>query len=162
MIELFWIGQIEPDFCESCLRQLRDARGQGDEIRIYFASKGGRSDLGVMLYDALRVERARLSIVAGGIVASAGITVLCAANQERRLSYPNTQFMIHDLCASVKGELSEAERELELLKWRQKEIDEVYRKEFNYDGLREYNAQKNLNWFNTKTALEFSLIGKIQ
>ena len=152
----YWFGEIDEGFCEQGLKQIHEKKD--DNVNIYLSSRGGKSDLAMLLHDAIRSDRAWFTIIAGGVVASCGITLMCACAQERRIAYRNTRFMVHDLYVSFKGDLASVKFELQRYERMQEALNGIYRAEFDYDGL---VADSDIGpdfWFDAETAKRVKLV----
>ena len=156
MRNLYWIGEIDEMFCEKGLSQINEYEHQ--KTTIHLSSKGGKSDLALILHDAIARDRSRFTILAGGLVASCGVTLMCACPKDQRFSYKNTRFMVHDLYISIKGSLASVRSELRNAERMQKVLDGIYQAEFDYDNLvAEAHAGVDV-WFDAETAREVGLV----
>ncbi len=152
----YWFGEIDERFCERGLRQIHEMKD--GNVNIYLSSKGGKSDLAMLLYDAIKSDRARFTIIAGGVVASCGITLMCASAFRQRIAYRHTRFMVHDLYVSVKGNLANANLELQRHERMQESLNAIYRAEFDYDGLIGGSVARPDFWFDAEMAKRFGLV----
>ena len=66
-----------------------------DPITVYVNSPGGDAYTGLAFYDSLRFVRSPVTIIGTGLVASAAALMYLAVPKERRLSLPDTRFLIH-------------------------------------------------------------------
>lgn len=156
----YWLGDVDERFCEQALKQLHGGRSRN--VNIYLSTKGGKFDLAMFLYDVILEDRDRYTIIAGGTVASCGVTLLCACSPIQRIAYGHTRFMIHDLYASFKGTLGGAKFELSKTEKMQGVIDSIYRSEFDLDGLMSGTVPGSDVWFDAKTAKDVGLINSIR
>ena len=78
-----------------------------EEIKLFFNSQGGHVESGDTIFDMIRYVAAPVKIIGTGWVASAGALIYAAAPGERRLSLPNTRFMLHQPMGGVRGQASD-------------------------------------------------------
>jgi len=71
------------------------------------SSPGGHVESGDAIHDMINFVRAPVTTVGTGWVASAGVHIFLAPPKERRLSLPNTRFMIHQPAGGAGGQATD-------------------------------------------------------
>lgn len=104
MRKVYLFGEINNERAEKFVAQLHDLFEQSSEpVTVYVNSCGGSVTDALAIYDVLRAAPCAIHIVGLGKVHSSAITILLAADRERRASYPNTEFMSHDISWKSDG-----------------------------------------------------------
>ena len=104
MRKVYLFGEINNERAEKFIAQLHELFGQsGEPVMIYINSCGGSVTDALAIYDVLRAAPCDIHIVGLGKVHSSAITILLAADKARRASYPNTEFMSHDISWKSDG-----------------------------------------------------------
>jgi ATP-dependent Clp protease protease subunit len=75
---------------------LMEQESETKPITVYINTPGGAADCGLAVHDLFQFTKAPITAVVTGLCASAGIVVFLGADKERRLSLPNSRFMIHE------------------------------------------------------------------
>ena len=156
-------GEVNKKMTELVCKQLLYLNDQSTEepIKIYIDSPGGDADAGYAIFDMIRFVDAPVYTIGLGLVASAGALILIASPKERRLSLPNSHYMIHQPLSGIRGVASTIEihaKETEKLRERiNQHIAEATGKELELvakDTDRDY-------WLGAEEALAYGLITKI-
>ena len=71
------------------------------EIKIYFSTNGGDVVAGMAAIDAIKASKTPVVGIGMNLVASMGVPIYTACH--RKLSYPNTVFLIHDGHLGAQG-----------------------------------------------------------
>lgn len=66
-----------------------------DPITVYVNSPGGDAYSGLAFFDVIKYVNSPVTIIGTGLVASAAALLYLAVPRERRLSLPNTRYLIH-------------------------------------------------------------------
>jgi ATP-dependent Clp protease protease subunit len=140
-----------------------DADKPGEPITLHINSPGGDVNSGFAVFDTIRFIKSPVTIINTGLCASIATVINVAAKKDKRLSMPNTRFLIHQplIPGQVYGQASDLEiTAREILKTRQK-INRLLADEtgtplekVEKDTVRDY-------WMNAQEALEYGLISKI-
>ena len=72
-------------------------------MTIYINSCGGSVTDALAIYDVLRAAPCPIRLIGLGKVHSSAITILLAVDRAHRASYPNTEFMSHDVSWKSDG-----------------------------------------------------------
>lgn len=139
-----------------------DANGH-DPIYFYINSPGGEVNSGFAIYDTVRFIKSPVYMITSGLCASIATIINIAVPAERRLSLPNSKFLIHQplISGQVFGQASDIEiTATQILKTREKinallaEACNQELKKVEEDTTRDY-------WMSATECLEYGLIGKI-
>jgi ATP-dependent Clp protease protease subunit len=156
-------GEISQDSArEVCTKLLvLNAESEKEDITIYLNSQGGHVEAGDSIFDMIRHVKAPVKIIGTGWVASAGALIYSAPSVERRLSLPNTRYMLHQPLGGVSGQASDISIEAqEILKMR-KRLNETFSKQTGqpYDKV-DKDTERNF-WMSAEEAKAYGLVGKI-
>lgn len=115
---IFIDRDLDTDENSRIMRALFLLEQSGDEpIQVFISSNGGNVYGALGIYDMLRRSKCEIITVALGIVASMGVFVFLAG--DRRLSFPNTRFMLHPISFSMEetngNEFKIESKEMEVL-----------------------------------------------
>jgi ATP-dependent Clp protease protease subunit len=102
-------GPVTDELSQKILAQLLvlDAQDAEKPIRVYINSPGGSVDAGYAIYDAMRFVRAPVYAICAGLAASAATVILLGAEKGKRLSLPNTRFLLHQPSTGMQGQASD-------------------------------------------------------
>jgi len=129
-------------------------------INIYINSPGGEVDAGFAIYDMARFIEAPVRCVSAGLVASAAVIVLLAADKKNRLSLPNSRFLLHQPSAGVRGSTTDIEIEAtEILRVRER-INSLISSETGQPIEKVMNDTRRNFWMDVAEAKKYGLIAK--
>ena len=104
MRRVYLFGDICNERAEKFIAQLHELFDEGgDPITIFINSSGGSVTDALAIYDVLQHAPCEIYTVGLGKVHSAAVTVLLSAPRENRATYPNTEFMSHDIAWKSDG-----------------------------------------------------------
>lgn len=134
-----------------------------DPIRLYVNSPGGEVSSGFAIYDTIRYIKSEVTIINAGLCASIATIINISVPKERRISLPNTKFLIHQplISGQIYGQASDIEIHAnDIIKTRTK-INTLLSKECGqpYERVEEDCARDY--WMTATEALEYGLIGKV-
>ncbi|MEE4380713.1 MAG: ATP-dependent Clp protease proteolytic subunit, partial [Pseudomonadales bacterium] len=120
VITLF--GEIDKDSARRTNERLLALSFESeDPITLFISSPGGHVESGDSIYDMIRFVRAPVRVVGTGWVGSAGALIYLAAEKERRLSLPNTRYLIHQPAGGFGGAAADIEiHAREIIKMRER------------------------------------------
>lgn len=156
-------GEVNEELVEKIVKQLLILEADSDKpIYMYIDSPGGSIDDGFGLYDMIRFINAPVYTIGMGLIASMGVTLFLSVPKERRLSLPNSHFLIHQpLMGGSRGVATDIEiTAQEITKSREaltKLIAEATGKDFE-------TVKKDTerdHWLTAEEALDYGLAGKI-
>jgi len=102
---------VDRDLAALVMAQLLilDERDPAAPITMYVNSPGGDADSGFGIYDMMRFVRPPITTVCIGLAASAGVTIFLGGTKGRRLTLPNSRFLIHQPRSFAQGQASDIE-----------------------------------------------------
>ncbi len=107
---IFIYGGITMELAQKvCTQLVALAAASDDDIRVFVCSPGGHVEAGDAIHDMIRFIKPKVWIIASGWAASAGSLIFVAVPKERRLSLPNTRFLIHQPSGGTRGMASDIE-----------------------------------------------------
>jgi ATP-dependent Clp protease protease subunit len=165
MRKVYLFGEINNERSEKFIAQLHELfEESGEPITIYINSCGGSVTDALAIYDVLRAAPCAIHIVGLGKVHSSAITILLAADRGRRSSYPNTEFMSHDISwksdgprAFLKDRVDQLERTVkQLLRiyTRDTEVSETQARQMFFTDMADH-------YFSAEEAMEMGFISQV-
>lgn len=159
--------EISKDSFSAFLKQLIAMDNESDDpITVYVNSPGGDAYTGLAFYDSLRFTRSPITIIGTGLVASAAALLYLAVPRERRLSLPNTRYLIHQpllqssenspFMTSIQIDI-EAE-EMESLRNR---LDSIIAEATGCSLDDTIKATERDNWLSAEDAMKMGIVGRI-
>ena len=137
-----------------------------DPITIYVNSPGGDAYSGLAFYDVLQYVKSPVTIIGTGLVASAAALLYLAVPRERRLSLPNTRYLIHQpllqasedspYMTSIQIDI-EAE-EMERLRDR---FDSLIAEATGITKEEAREATERDNWLDAEEAIKAGIVGRV-
>jgi ATP-dependent Clp protease protease subunit len=104
MRKVYLFGEVCNERSEKFIAQMHELFEQSEEpITVFINSCGGSVTEALALYDVLQNAPCEIHMVGLGKVHSAAVTVLLSAPKDNRASYPNTEFMSHDISWKSEG-----------------------------------------------------------
>lgn len=132
-------------------------------IYIYINSPGGEVNSGFAIYDTIRFINSPVWIINAGLCASIATIINVAVEQKRRVSLPNSKFLIHQplISGHVQGPASDIEITAnQIMKTREK-INHILAKACNQEFKKiEEDTQRDY-WMSANEALDYGLISRI-
>ncbi len=140
---------------------LLEQDSESKPITLYINSPGGDVDAGFAVFDMARFIAAPVRCISAGLAASAAVVVLLAAPKQRRLSLPNSRFLMHQPSAGVRGSIADIRIEAkEIIKMRQR-INELIARETGQPVEKVENDTRRNYWMSAEEAREYGLIERI-
>ncbi len=155
-------GEINQELAQKICAQLLILQEMGDApIKLFINSQGGHVEAGDTIHDMIRFIKPPVYIIGTGWVASAGVSIYLAADKSRRLSLPNTRYMIHQPLGGVRGQSVDIEIEAnELLKIRSR-INALISKATGQPLEKvEKDTDRNF-WMSADEAVDYGIAGKV-
>ena len=78
-------------------------------IKLIINSPGGHVESGDTIHDMIKFIKSPVYIIGTGWVASAGVLIYLAADKDKRLTLPNTRFMLHQPIGGMQGQATDIE-----------------------------------------------------
>ncbi|HET7542601.1 MAG TPA: ATP-dependent Clp protease proteolytic subunit [Polyangiaceae bacterium] len=155
-------GEIDIGLAERVSGQLLALASEDHRpIRVLVNSPGGHVEAGDTIYDVLRFIEPPVTILGTGWVASAGASIFCAAPRERRLSLPNTRFLLHQPSGGAGGPASDIEIEaMQILSVRTR-LNRIFAEATGHTLEKIARDTERNHWLNAQEALNYGLVGRI-
>ncbi|OFZ18508.1 MAG: hypothetical protein A2X94_00770 [Bdellovibrionales bacterium GWB1_55_8] len=132
-------------------------------VYLYINSPGGEINSGFAIYDTARFIKPEVYTVVCGLAASMGSLIALCAPKERRLSLPNSKFLIHQplISGAIQGSASDLEiNAKEILRTKAK-INRIYADETGKSVEEISRFTDRDTWMTAQEALDFGLISRI-
>jgi ATP-dependent Clp protease, protease subunit len=137
------------------------AESPKEPIKLFINSPGGDADAGFGIFDVIRFIESPVTVISAGLTASAAVIVLLACPKERRLSLPNSRFLIHQPSTGIRGSAADIQIEAsEILKLREKG-DKLISDETGQPLERVKKDTHRNYWMSATEAKEYGLVGKV-
>ena len=156
--------EIDSDSAEKVIRQLLILEADSDKpIYLFINSPGVSVSSGFAIFDAIRFVNAPVYTIGAGDVASAGALIYLAAPKERRLSLPNSSYLIHQPLISgvYRGVATDVEIFATEMEKTRAKINKIISEE---TGISMEQVQKDTDrdyWLTAEEAMNYGLVGKI-
>lgn len=140
-----------------------EAEDPAKPITLWLNTPGGAVLPGYGFCDMLRFVSAPVRVVGAGMVASMGISILLSVPKERRFSFPNTRYMLHQprFSGPVVGSISDLEIEAaEMVKMKDKTNQEIAAATGQSVEKIDHDTRRDL-WLSADEALAYGLVSKI-
>ncbi len=130
-------------------------------IRMVIHSPGGHVEAGDVLHDLVRAIEPEVTIVGTGWVASAAALVYVAVPPARRLSLPNTRFLLHQPLGGVQGRASDIEIEARQISSIRARLNRIFAEATGqpYEKIA-LDTERN-HWMSADEAVTYGLVGAI-
>jgi len=165
MRRIYLFGDINSERTEKFIAQLHELFEEScDPVTVFINSCGGSVTDALAIYDLLRNAPCEIHTVALGKVHSAAITALLAARRENRSSYPNTEFMSHDISWKSDGPRAFLRDRVDQLERTVRQLLEVYTLDTNLSQEEArvlFFVDMADHYFTPQEALEMGFISKI-
>jgi len=155
-------GEIDMALAERVSAELLALASENQRpIRVLINSPGGHVESADTIYDVLRFIEPEVTILGTGWVASAGALIYTAAPRERRLSLPNTRFMLHQPSGGAGGPASDIEIEaLQILSVRSR-LNRIFSDATGQPLEKIARDTERNHWLSAQEAVSYGLVGRI-
>ncbi len=156
-------GEINEKAARSTIAQLLALSADKPEepIKLIISSPGGHVESGDAIHDMIRFIAAPVKVIGTGWVASAGVNIFLAAQNDMRFCTPNTRFMIHQPLGGVGGRASDIAIEAQEIIKAKKRINELIARETGQPFERiEKDTDRNF-WMSPEEAKAYGLLTHI-
>ncbi len=158
-------GSIDDRQAHGVVAQLLvlDQRSPEEPITLIINSGGGAISSGFAIYDTIQMLRAPVRTVGAGLIASMGVTIFLAAQQENRYSLANSRYMIHQplISGTVVAPASDVEiNAREMIKLRDRLNALIAESSGQKLSKVETDTQRDY-WMAADEAQEYGIVGKV-
>jgi len=158
-------SDVTPDSAKHIVEQflILEAEDPDKPITLLINSPGGEVHSGFSIFDLIRFIRPPVHIVSAGLTASIAAVILLAVPKERRLTLPNSRFLIHQplFHGEVMGPASDLEITANEIIKTKAHINELIAREtgrsleqIEHDTERDY-------WLSASEACEYGLVSRV-
>jgi ATP-dependent Clp protease, protease subunit len=165
MRKVYLFGEINNERTEKFIAQLHELFDEsGDAVTIYVNSCGGSVTDALAIYDVLRAAPCPIHIIGLGKVHSSALTILLSAPRENRASYPNTEFMSHDISWKSDGPRAFLKDRVDQLERTVSQLLRVYTRDTNLSpeqARQMFFTDMADHYFNAEDALGMGVIAEI-
>ncbi len=102
---------INDDIANLIIAQLLflESENPDKDIKLYINSPGGVVSAGLAIYDTIQYVKPDVQTICIGQAASAAALLMAAGKKGKRLSLPNSRFMIHQVMGGAEGQVTDVE-----------------------------------------------------
>lgn len=155
-------GEINKDLAEKFNKQLLLLEADNnDPVYVYIDSPGGDVSAGFAIYDMIRFVSCPVVLVGNGLIASAAALILLAVPKERRVGFPNSEYLIHQPLSQMEGTASDILIHAENLTKTKAKINKIISEASGKDLDKVKKDTERDCWLNVEEAKEYGLISKI-
>ncbi len=155
-------GEIDAAVAERVNAQLFALAATSDEpIRMVISSPGGHVESGDAIHDVVGFIEPEVTMIGSGWVASAGALIYVAVPRDRRLSLPNTRFLLHQPSGGVQGPAIDIEIEAEQILAMRARLDDIFARATGQTPERIRRDTERNHWMSAVEAKEYGLVGEI-
>jgi ATP-dependent Clp protease protease subunit len=145
----------------TCRRLLALAAESEAPITMLISSPGGHVESGDAIHDLISFIRAPVTTVGAGWVASAGVHIFLAPPKERRISLPNTRFMIHQPAGGAGGQATDiAIQAREILRTRERLAHVIAKQTGKPFEIVARDMERDF-WMNAEEAVQYGIVSRI-
>ena len=155
-------GEINDKMAHATCRRLLALSEESEApITMLISSPGGHVESGDAIHDMIGFVRSPVTTVGTGWVASAGAHIFLAPPKERRVSLPNTRFMIHQPAGGAGGQATDiAIQAKEILRTRER-IAKVISRETGKPIEKVRSDMERDYWMSAGEAIEYGIVSRI-
>ncbi len=165
MRKVYLFGEINNERAEKFIAQLHELFEESEEpVTVFINSCGGSVTDALAIYDVLQNAPCEVYTVGLGKVHSSAITVLLSVPRSSRASYPNTEFMSHDISWKSDGPRAFLKDRVVQLERTVKQLLNVYTRD---TGISREQAQAMFftdlsdHYFNAEEAMAMGFVSSI-
>lgn len=155
-------GTVDQEMAEKVITQLFILNNDShDPIKVVITSPGGHVDSGYAIHDVMRCIESPVVTIGAGWVASIAVPILFGGDKGKRLSLPNTRYLLHQPSGGAGGQASDIRIEAqEILKIRER-INKMIAVETGQPVEKIAKDSDRNFWMNAEEALAYGIVSKI-
>ena len=155
-------GEITKESADQVIRNLLVMDSEGnDPITIYINSPGGDVDGGFAIYDMIRFISSPVRTVGIGLVASAAVIVLLAAEKEHRYGFANSTYIIHQPMTEMRGVAADIEIHAQNMEHCRQMTDSIIAQACGRSIEEVHRDTERDHWIYSQGAVEYGLISRV-
>ena len=155
-------GEITKESADQVIRNLLVMDSEGnDPITIYINSPGGDVDGGFAIYDMIRFISSPVRTVGIGLVASAAVIVLLAAEKEHRYGFANSTYLIHQPMTEMRGVAADIEIHAQNMEHCRQMTDSIIAQACGRSLEEVHRDTERDHWIYSQGAVEYGLISRV-
>lgn len=155
-------GEITKESADQVIRNLLVMDSEGnDPITIYINSPGGDVDGGFAIYDMIRFISSPVRTVGIGLVASAAVIVLLAAEKEHRYGFANSTYLIHQPMTEMRGVAADIEIHAQNMEHCRQMTDSIIAQACGRSIEEVHRDTERDHWIYSQGAVEYGLISQV-
>ena len=155
-------GEINKDSANDfAVRMLVLDSESSDPITVYINSPGGDVDSGFAIYDTIRFVNSPVTVVGMGLVASAAALIFLSVDNDRRLAFENSTYLIHQPLSQLKGTAIDLDIYAGKLESLRKKLDGVIASAVGKSLDEVALDTERDHWLTAEEAVEYGLVGRI-
>ena len=155
-------GEVTTALAERVSAQLLAlAAASTEPIRVLLHSPGGHVEAGDTIHDVIRFIGPSVHVVASGWVASAGALIFAAAPHPRRLSLPNTRFLLHQPLGGMGGPASDVEIEARQILLVRERLNRIFAAATGQPYEKLLKDTDRNHWMSASEARDYGLVSRI-
>lgn len=155
-------GEITKESADQVIRNLLVMDSDGnDPITIYINSPGGDVDGGFAIYDMIRFISSPVRTVGIGLVASAAVIVLLAAEKEHRYGFANSTYLIHQPMTEMRGVAADIEIHAQNMEHCRQMTDSIIAQACGRSIEEVHRDTERDHWIYSQGAVEYGLISRV-
>ena len=155
-------GEITKESADQVIRNLLVMESEGnDPITIYINSPGGDVDGGFAIYDMIRFISSPVRTVGIGLVASAAVIVLLAAEKEHRYGFANSTYLIHQPMTEMRGVAADIEIHAQNMEHCRQMTDSIIAQACGRSIEEVHRDTERDHWIYSQGAVEYGLISRV-
>lgn len=155
-------GEITKESADQVIRNLLVMDSEGnDPITIYINSPGGDVDGGFAIYDMIRFISSPVRTVGIGLVASAAVIVLLAAEKEHRYGFVNSTYLIHQPMTEMRGVAADIEIHAQNMEHCRQMTDSIIAQACGRSIEEVHRDTERDHWIYSQGAVEYGLISRV-
>ena len=155
-------GEITKESADQVIRNLLVMDSEGnDPITIYINSPGGDVDGGFAIYDMIRFISSPVRTVGIGLVASAAVIVLLAAEKEHRYGFANSTYLIHQPMTEMRGVAADIEIHAQNMEHCRQMTDSIIAQACGRSIEEVHRDTERDHWIYSQGAVAYGLISRV-
>lgn len=160
---VFVTGPVDDELSDRAIAQLiyLDAADPKREVYVIINSPGGAITSGMAIFDTMRGLRCGVTTVCIGQAASMGAILMLAAEKGKRLSLPNSRFLIHQPLGGAQGTSIDIEIQTEEIIRIKEFLNRLIAEETGQDYEKVIKDTDRDNFMSAQEAKKYGLVDKI-